>query len=148
MTSSKKRTVNPLDGHLGYQLRRASNAMMTELSAALAAIGLKAVEASILVLIEANPGIAQGKIGQMLGIQRANMAPLAAGLLARGLVCRSPVDGRSYGFSLSPAGADITREALAVMRRHEARLAKGLSEIEKASFTATLAALRRNADAD
>lgn len=98
---------NPLEERLGYQLRRASNAMMTELAGRLETLNLRIVEASVLVLIKANPAITQTEIGRSLGIQRANMVPLIAGLMERGLVNRQAADGRSHALSSPPRAAAL-----------------------------------------
>lgn len=110
---------NPFEDHLGYLLRRASNAVIGELAQRLDTIGLKVSEASILLLIERNPRITQSDLGRMLGIKRANMVPLAAGLESRGLVTREPVDGRSHGLVPTAAGATACADARAIMAEQE-----------------------------
>jgi len=120
MTSPTDRNLeNPFDSHLGYLLRRASNAVIGELAQRLDTIGLKVSEASILLLIERNPRITQSDLGRMLGIKRANMVPLAAGLESRGLVTREPVDGRSHGLVLTAAGNIAFAEASRIMAEQE-----------------------------
>ncbi len=113
--------ADPLDSLLGYQLRRASTVMMADLASNLAEIALRPTEASILLLIDANPACTQSDIGRSLGIQRANMVPLMANLMKRGLVDRSPVDGRSQALSISETGAALVVEARVRMERHESR---------------------------
>lgn len=113
--------TNPIAPRLGYLLRRASAVMMGDLGAALAQIGLRPVEATILIVVSANPDCSQSDIGRMLGIQRANMVPLIAGLIGKDYVRKSPVDGRSQALSLTDAGQAICRQADAVMSAHEER---------------------------
>jgi len=86
---------DPFAGLLGYHLRRLSVLVMADFTEALAPLGLKPAEASVLYAIRAGTGMTQSDVGKMLGIQRANMAPLIAGLMQRGLVERDRVDGRS-----------------------------------------------------
>lgn len=120
MTNSSDRNLeNPFAGHLGYLLRRASNAIISELAQRLDAVGLKVSEASILLLIECNPRITQSELGRMLGIKRANMVPLAAGLQARKLVTREPVDGRSHGLVVTGAGRNACADAREIMEEQE-----------------------------
>lgn len=120
MTNSSDRNLeNPFAGHLGYLLRRASNAIISELAQRLDAVGLKVSEASILLLIECNPRITQSELGRMLGIKRANMVPLAAGLQARKLVTREPVDGRSHGLVVTGAGRKACADAREIMEEQE-----------------------------
>jgi DNA-binding MarR family transcriptional regulator len=113
---------DPFDGLLGYHLRRASVAVMADLAAALAPLGLKPVEASVLFLIGATDGQTQAEIGRALGIQRANMAPLIAGLLKLGLLARQAVDGRSQALRLTARGKALHAKAIAAAQDHEQRL--------------------------
>ncbi len=72
--------VNPLEAHLGYQLRRASVFAMTDLGTRLTPTGLRPSEVAVLMVIRANSGCQQGAIGELLGIKSANMVPLVARL--------------------------------------------------------------------
>ena len=119
-----------VEDRLGYVLRRASSGMMSELGAVLARVGLRPVEATILLLIGAREGSTQSEIGRTLGIKRANMVPLIAGLTAKGLVEKSPVDGRSQGLSLTVTGIVSRDAADAAMQAHERRFQSLLSETE------------------
>jgi DNA-binding MarR family transcriptional regulator len=89
--SSVAPTLNPLEDLLGYQLRRASQAMLEDLVAALNDLDLRPTSVSALLLVGANPGITQSRIGQILAIERANMVPMTANLTRHG--CCSPVRG-------------------------------------------------------
>jgi DNA-binding MarR family transcriptional regulator len=119
---SKDTLRNPLEDLIGYQLRRASLALMGGLVRSLEVCDLKPVEASVLLLIEANPGITQSEIGRALGIQRANMAPLIAGFDRRGLVHRTRVDGRSQGLEITDDGIDVAEQARTAMEAHDSEL--------------------------
>lgn len=112
---------DPLETLLGYQLRRASNVMMADLGSRLQAIGLRPVEASILTLIDANPGCTQSDLGRSLGIQRANMVPLMVGLTKAGLVDRAPVGGRSQALRLTRTGMERVETVRAIIEAHEGR---------------------------
>ncbi|HEY0124405.1 MAG TPA: MarR family transcriptional regulator [Rhizobium sp.] len=112
---------DPLETLLGYQLRRASNVMMADLGLRLQAIELRPVEASILTLIDANPGCTQSDLGRSLGIQRANMVPLMLGLTKAGLVDRAPVGGRSQALRLTKTGMERLVAVRAIIEAHEAR---------------------------
>ena len=71
MSPTDNRLINPVASRLGYRLRRSSSAMMATLGAALELVGMRPVEATILLTIGANPGCIQSDIGRMLGIKRA-----------------------------------------------------------------------------
>ncbi|MFK4792493.1 MarR family winged helix-turn-helix transcriptional regulator [Sphingobium sp. ZW T5_29] len=127
MSPSGNRLINPVASRLGYRLRRSSSAMMATLGAALELVGLRPVEATILLTIGANPGCIQSDIGRMLGIKRANMVPLITGLIQKDLVQKSPVDGRSFALSLTAQGEDVRSEADAIMSAHERRYTRLLT---------------------
>ncbi|QGP81094.1 MarR family winged helix-turn-helix transcriptional regulator [Sphingobium sp. CAP-1] len=112
---------DPVASHLGYMLRRASAVVMAGLGAGLAGIGLRPVEGTILTLVGANPGCIQSDLGRMLGIKRANMVPLIAGLAGKGLLTKSPVDGRSLALFLTATGEAARAQVDAIMAAHEAR---------------------------
>jgi DNA-binding MarR family transcriptional regulator len=95
---------DPLEGVLGYQLRRASQATLSALSDAYEEEGTTLTEAVIVRLVEANPGCNQAEIGRSLGVRRTNMVPIVAGLVERGLLRREAADGRTNALFLTPAG--------------------------------------------
>lgn len=133
---------NPLEKRLGYQLRRASVLMMAALTDRLADLALKPVEASILILIQANPAITQTEIGRVLAIQRANMVPLVAGLMERKLIGRQAADGRSHALHLTPAGRLLTAKAETAMLDHENRFFGEFSAGDRERLLAQLNEIR------
>lgn len=118
---------NPLDDHIGYQLRRASNHVMGVLAEHLATVDLTVVETSILILIDRNPGIFQSDIGRMLGMKRANVAPLAAALERRKLLRRTSPEGRLVGLSTTQNGRLLAARAETIMQENDERLFGDLS---------------------
>jgi DNA-binding MarR family transcriptional regulator len=132
---------DPFGTLLGYHLRRASVAVMADLTASLAPLELSPVEASVLFVIGAAGGVTQAEIGRRLGIARANMAPLMARLIQTGLVGREAVDGRSQALTLTPRGRETHDKARAAAGAHEARLFGGLTPAERAKMLARLRAL-------
>lgn len=132
---------DPFEGLLGYHLRRLSVLVMADFTEALAPLGLKPAEASVLYAVGAAAGLTQSDIGKVLGIQRANMAPLIAGLMQRGLVERDRVDGRSQALRLSAAGEAVRAAAWAANQTHEARMFGTLGEAARARMAAQLRGL-------
>ena len=133
-----KTLQDPVVSRLGYLLRRASSAMMTDLGGALAEVGLRPVEGTILILVGANPGCIQIELGRMLGIKRANMVPLVSGLAARGYLEKTPVDGRSLALTLTDAGDAMRRQVEQIMNAHEARFAQLLAGQDQAALRTAL----------
>ena len=132
------RLDTPLDRRLGYQLRRASAAVLADLARSLGDLDLKPTEASVLLVIGGDSGITQSEIGRLLAIQRANMAPIAAMLTKRGLVERTRADGRSQGLRLSEAGAATAAEVEQRIDAHEARFLPDLPPQDRAALVALL----------
>jgi DNA-binding MarR family transcriptional regulator len=126
MTMNKAALHNPLEDLIGYQLRRASLAMMDGMMRSLEVCELKPVGASVLLLIEANPGITQSEIGRALGIQRTNIAPLIAGFDRRGLIHRTRLDGRSHGLEVTDSGIEVADQARTAMKAHDTKLIRHL----------------------
>ena len=128
MSPSGLRIVNPLDSHIGYQLRRLSTKLMADLATRLKKLGLRPVDATVLVLIENNPLITQAKLGVTLGILPANMVPLITRLMSRNLISREALDGKSQGFRLTADGEELCRQAKEQLQQHDASFFGGLSE--------------------
>jgi DNA-binding MarR family transcriptional regulator len=131
--------IDPLEKFPGYSLRRASAAAMAKLASRFAKLELRPTEATVLMVIDANPNITQSEISRMLDIASANMAPLVSRLADRDLVERQPVDGRSHGLALTSTGKSVTTKVKKTVAVHEEEL---LSKIPAAQRKAFLAALR------
>jgi len=141
MDFSAPAETDPFAGLLGYHLRRLSVLVMADFAEALAPLGLKPAEACVLYAVAAGAGLTQSDIGKMLGIARANMAPLIAGLMKRGLVERDRVDGRSQALRLSEAGEAARAAAWAANLAHEERMFGRLGGRERAVLAAELRGL-------
>ena len=113
---------DPLTSFPGYALRRAANAASGELAQRLAAIDLRQSDASLLMLIEANPGTTASAVGRRLDIQRANMVPILKRLEDAGLIARAPIDGKSQGLALTEAGRAKLAQGRKLIEAFEAEL--------------------------
>ncbi|MAP95469.1 MAG: MarR family transcriptional regulator [Ponticaulis sp.] len=134
-------TTNPVGMFPGYLLRQATNATLNRLYERLKPLDLRLAEASVLVLIQSNPGVTQSQAGQPLKIARANMAPLVRRLEDAGLVSREAVDGRSYGLYVTEKGDDMARRANAAMQAHESELMAFLPPHLRGPFAEALTCL-------
>ncbi len=132
---------DPLPRFPGYALRRAANATAAELAARLAETGLRQSDVSVLMLIDANPGVTASAIGRQLDIQRANMVPLLKRL--EGLIDRVPIDGKSQGLELTAAGRSTLAGARAVVEAFEATLLARVPAEHRAHLLPALEALWR-----
>ena len=105
----------------GYNLRRASNAVLGELNEGLSELDFRPTDASMLITIESNPMITPSDLGRMLGIQRANMVPMVTRLEKRDAIRRVKLDGRSFGLQLTPRGTELCEQAKAILVTYEER---------------------------
>lgn len=136
---------DPLDAMLGHQLRRTSVAVMAALTEVLEPVKLSPGEASLLMLIGANPGSTQSGISRSLRAQPANLVPLISRLEAIGALQRIPGKGRAIALTLSPVGETLHLAVEAAFARHEARLARGLRPEEQEQAIALLRRVCANA---
>ena len=107
----------------------------------LAAHDIRPAQFSVLVVIEANPGLSQADLADTLGIERARLVRLLDGLEKRGLMRReaSPVDRRSHALFLTEAGEKALGPVKALAAEHEANLTQRLG---REKHDALLEALR------
>jgi DNA-binding MarR family transcriptional regulator len=133
-----KSTANPLDGLLGYQVRRAWMAMSNDLTRALTDLDLTITEMAMLLYVEANPHVTQSEVGRALSIQRANVVPLTSTLCQRDLIRREAMDGRSQALTLSAKGRTVARDARRRVAEHEKRFLTRVPAAERARLTKLL----------
>ena len=118
---------------LGYHLRRAQSAVFQDFAASLNGADVTPGQFGVLALIEANAGLSQTRLAEILGIDRSTVVAVIDKLERQGLVERAarPNDRRSHALKLSRQGQ--TRfEALAQrVRKHEAHIARRLSARER-----------------
>jgi DNA-binding MarR family transcriptional regulator len=133
--------IDPLEDYPGYLLRRASAAAMADLANRLSVLDLRPAEATVLLVIDANPNATLSDVGRLLRIASANMAPLIARLEARNLIEREPVDGRSQALMLAPRGRSLTLQIKDVVADHEATLIDRIPAGVRDDFLKTLRAI-------
>lgn len=137
---SKSRTVPAAFGLLpellGYHLRRAQSAVYQDFAATMNGGDITPGQFGVLALIDANSGLSQTRLAEILGIDRSTLVAVIDKLERQGLVERAarPNDRRSHALKLSSQGqkrfAVLSRE----VRRHEARIARKLSAGERATL--------------
>ncbi len=122
-----------LDGLAGYSIRQTSNRLMAEFVEAIDGTGMRPVLVSILSVVEENPGVNQGLVGAIIGVARANMAPLMNELENAGLIVRqqNSSDRRAVEIYLTSEGAVMLRECKVRILEHEKRILKRLTAEER-----------------
>jgi DNA-binding MarR family transcriptional regulator len=133
--------IDPMRNYPGYALRRASCAAIAGFARRLAGFKLRPSEATVLMVIHANPNITQSEIGRMLDIATANMAPLVSRLEEREFVERRPVDGRSHGLCLTSTGRSITMKVKKAIDAHEEDILTRIPASQREAFLAVLHAI-------
>jgi DNA-binding MarR family transcriptional regulator len=128
----------PIADFPGFNLRAAANAAMTRLSEILGAFDLRITEASILVIVQANPGCRQSDIGRALNIASANLTPMLHKLEKRGLISRIPLDGRTNALDLTKAGHSKAEDCLKAMQDFEAFLVEQIRPLQETDLNSAL----------
>jgi DNA-binding MarR family transcriptional regulator len=115
-----------LVGHLGYFVRRAQLWIFQDFIRTLAEADIRPAQYSVLLVIEANPGLSQSTLAQTLGIERARLVRLLDGLEVRKFVQRrrSKNDRRSHTLSLTAQGRNALGRIKVMADEHEQHLAQ------------------------
>lgn len=130
---------------IGYNLRRAQTAVFQDFSRSLKTCDITPGQFGVLVLIEANSGLNQTRLGNALGIDRSTVVAVIDRLEGRGLVLRAPAptDRRSYALRLSDQGRALLHRARGLVETHEKRIAQDLTPAEQKQLNALLSRLSR-----
>jgi DNA-binding MarR family transcriptional regulator len=124
----RKRTRTPelgvLNGHLGYFVRRFQVWIFQDFVRTLAPFDIRPAQFSVLVVIDANPGLSQADLADALGIERARLVRLLDDLEKRGFTRRTPAPGdrRSHALVLTREGQQKLKRIKALAAAHEARV--------------------------
>ncbi len=120
--------LGALNRHLGYFIRRAQVWVFQDIIRSLKSLDISPAQYSVLLVIDANPGLSQAELARTLGIQRARMVRVLHRLDKRGLTRRlqSSDDGRMYSLRLTQKGQETLRRAQLSAEQHEARLIERL----------------------
>lgn len=140
-------TVNAqyLESLVGYNVRRASLAMVSVFMKCTDRFDLKIVEFSVLSLVAGNAGITSRQLCQQLDVLPPNMVGMIDALVSRGYLERRPHphDGRATGLYLTVQGHDLVEAAQLQLKSSEAQAVSHLSAQEQAQLLALLQKLYR-----
>ncbi len=119
---------------VGYAASLASVALKKHFHRHMDALGLKAVEFSILVLVATNREVNQKQLGQALDVSAPNLAVTLDRMVERGWVRRerSERDRRAQLIRLTPEGETLTARARHISGLMEQEPLKVLSPAERA----------------
>ena len=138
--SSRPINVGLLPNLLGYNVRRAQIALWRDLTRSLGDAEVPPAVFSLMVLVEANPGIAQIELANQLDVDKATIVGLVNRLQRQKWVTRnqSTVDRRRQGILLTPVGQRELDRLRQIMIEHEARFTRLFSQEELAQLFAYL----------
>ena len=122
---------------LGYQLRRAQVAMFRHFARQVTvAEDITPALFGMLQVIAANPGLAQSRLAEAMGVERSAIVKVVDQLEARGLIVRrpSPRDRRSHSLHLTAAGGERLARLEELVLANEADFAGRLSAEEQAQL--------------
>lgn len=133
-----------LDGLLGYHLRKGQQAMFQSFAAALDGENISPGQLGVLLMVAANPGVNQTRVGAAMGIDRSTLVAVLDRLEARDLIERapSPTDRRSHALMLTAEGTRYLDELMPRVEAHERELAGDLSDRERRSLIELLGRLK------
>jgi DNA-binding MarR family transcriptional regulator len=135
--------TSPLDGTVGFLLKRAQIAVSREIRDCFEEFEITAVQFSVLTLVARNPGVAQGDLAAALDVERPRMVPVLDRLTARGLVLRQQDtrDGRSRRIHLTDDGTRILGTLQRRFADMEKRISSALGDERRAELVAGLRVL-------
>lgn len=118
---------------LGFRLTRAKVQVHKLFVKRLATWELSATEYSVLVLIDANPGVYLRQLGSALDISPPNLVPVLDRLSQRHLLMRQPSaeDRRLQSLYLTEAGQALLRQAESEVEQFEQGLEQALTATER-----------------
>lgn len=122
---AKPLALGDLSQLLGYRLRRAQLWVFKDFGRQLSVFDISPAQFSVLCVIDANPGINQLAIAQLLSIERAGLGRLVDHLERRGLVRRtaSAINRRYYVLYLTEEGTALLSRIRPAVAESDRRLA-------------------------
>ena len=132
--------VGILPNLLGFNIRRAQIALWRDFGRTVAEGGIRPGMFSLMVLVEANPGIAQVDLARELDQDKATIVGLIDALQRRHWLVRrrSRVDQRRHGIFLTPAGRRNLESLRREMLEHEQRFTRLFTPEEMNTLTTLL----------
>jgi DNA-binding MarR family transcriptional regulator len=125
---------------IGYRLRLAQQAVFRDFASSVGE--LSPGRAGIMLLLDANPGVTQGRLAEAVRLDRSTMVGVIDSLEQRNLVeRRRGADRRTNGLWLTASGRSLAQRLRRRIERHERRVASRLSDAERAQLLLLLGKL-------
>ncbi len=125
---------------IGYDMKRAFNALQADLVRTLEPFGLRMITYSTLAMIVQNPGLRPSHLAAGLSIERANLVVIVDELEQRELVTRttSLQDRRAHALTATLEGQKLYRDATEAVAAHDRLVTSGLSDPERTALRRAL----------
>jgi DNA-binding MarR family transcriptional regulator len=136
----------PLEDHLGYQLRRAAVLLQADLTTTMKDLQLIPTTAAIMLVLAKNKNIIQMELSRILGLQRTNVSPLIINLEKHGFLSRSCHDGRSQYLQLTEQGLAQIKNIQTRLAQHTERCFSQLSASAMSNLAAAMESTLQNLD--
>lgn len=108
--------------------------MALVMAAELEQFELRPSEATILCMIDRNPGISQASISKMIATRRPNVSPIARDLQRRGLIERRRAGGKGSGLAVTAEGKILSEKINAIVGKNEERMLDTLPPVARDLF--------------
>lgn len=137
------------DQHLtrfvGYDLKRLSTLVQSDLAQVLDEFNLRIISYSVLTVVVHNPGINQTKLAEALKLERSNLVQIVDELSSRSLLTRAPIENNRRSLALVPTeqGTTLTAAVEVAVAAHEERVFSGLTAAELGSLKRLLLKARQ-----
>lgn len=142
--TTKDKTLRQI---LNYQLRRSSVQAMMLVQQKLASIGLRRITYAVLSVIVDNPGMRQGHLADVLGIDRPNIVKVIDALEEEGLLKRenSDKDRRVYELRATKLGQQFAENGAELLENVDAILLNGIAKEDLNILNKILKTIESNA---
>jgi DNA-binding MarR family transcriptional regulator len=137
---------DPLEDHLGYQLRRVAVLIQADLTNSMEDLQLIPTSAAIMLVLYKKTNIIQVELARILGLQRTNVSPLIINLEKRGFVNRVNQDGRSQYIELTDEGKAQIEHIVSRLEQHTIRCFSHLPAADLATLESLIAAALHDLD--
>ena len=138
------------EASLGFWLRHAHRAFVRALARELAPHGILPAQWTVLRALWSRDGVTQVALAERIGVEKASLTGVLAGLEHAGLVRRErdPLDGRKLAVRLTPAGRRLQAKLRGCGEAVNRRAAQGVPPAALADFTALLRTLAGNLEGE
>ncbi len=136
MTSREELDMGFLEDLIGYRIRLVQIAAYKDFESVTKEFGQAPRYFGLLSLIEANPGLPQGKLAEAIHLVRSSLVPIVDKLEIEGIVERrsSKGDRRLKAVWLTAKGKKVLSRLRPHVAAHEQRLTAGMSKEDKVAL--------------